>query len=60
MDDYAKDGVPGAVSTLCSFNCNALRRQRFNLGRYEAEIHKLSLNSISEPVYLVSKPYELK
>ena len=32
----------------------------FNLVRYEAEIHKVSLNSFSEPVYLVSKPYELK
>ena len=35
-------------------------RGNFNLVRYEAEIHKLSLNSFSEIVYLLSKSYELK
>ena len=32
----------------------------FFLVVYEAEIHKLSLNSFSESVYLISKPYGLK
>ena len=32
----------------------------FYLVGYEAEIHKLSLNSVSESVYLISKPYGLK
>ena len=32
----------------------------FLFGGYEAEIHKLSLNSFSEPVYVISKPYGLK
>ena len=32
----------------------------FYLVRYELEIHKLSLDTLSEPVYLVSKPYDLK
>ena len=28
--------------------------------RYETEIDKLTLTIFSEPIYLVSKPYELK
>ena len=59
IDDYAKDGEPGrselhVVLTiiLCGIN--------FYLAGHETEIHKLTLNSFSEHVYLTSKPYGLK
>ena len=50
----------GRSERLCSFNHNPLRHELSYLERYEAEIHKLSLTSFSEPVYLVSKPFDLK
>ena len=46
IDDYAKDG--------------GLGEELYYLVGYEAEIHKLSSNSFSKPVHLISKPYGLK
>ena len=60
IDDYSKDSGPGVVCPSCSFYHDPFRYQLFYLVRYKAHIHKLGSNSFSEPVHLISKPYDLK
>ena len=60
INDYAKDGAPGAVWPSCSFHHDPLRHQLLYLPWYEAHIHNLASNSYPEPVYQISKSYELK
>ena len=50
IDDYAKDGGPGAVWAPLTFY----------LVSYEAHIHKLASNNFWEHAHLISKPYDLK
>ena len=57
IDDYAEYGGPRAVWT---FNHNPLRHYLYYLVGYEAEIHMFSLNSFSQPVYLILKPWNSK
>ena len=60
IDNYAKDGGQVVVCPSCSFYHDPLRYFLFYLVRYKAHIHKLRSNSFSEPVRLISKPYDLK
>ena len=67
IDEYAKDGGPEGsdlhvvfIMILCVPTLVFGKIWSSYLARYGAHIHRLSSNSFSETVYLISRQYDLK